>query len=161
MLKPARVTGLERIELERLRDRVGLLFAALQEATITDAPATPGAWSPPVDVCEAKTEVIVRVEVPGVRAEHLKIGLTTGQLRVCGEKKKRATRNRILSHLCSERTYGHFSRVVPLRWTINVRAATATLSNGVLLVRLPKLKDRRGAEFKVQVKEGKNSDECE
>jgi HSP20 family protein len=157
MIKTVRVTGLERIELERLRDRVGLLFSALQEATITDGPATPGAWSPPVDVCETKDAVTIRVEVPGVRAEHLKVGLTTAQLRICGEKKKRVPRNRIVSHLCSERTYGHFSRVVPLRWTINVRSATAELANGVLLVRLPKLKDRRGAEFKVTIKE--NSDE--
>ncbi|HEX8495420.1 MAG TPA: Hsp20/alpha crystallin family protein [Pyrinomonadaceae bacterium] len=153
MIKPARVTGLERIELERLRDRVGLLFSALQEATITDDAATPGAWSPPVDVCETKNEVTIRVEVPGVRAEHLMIGMTTTQLRICGQKKKRVPRNRVISHLCSERTYGHFSRIVPLRWTINVRAATAELSNGVLVVRLPKQKDRRGAEFKVMVKE--------
>ncbi len=153
MIKTVRVTGLERIELERLRDRVGLLFSALQEATITDAPATPGAWSPPVDVCETKDEVTLRVEVPGVRAEHLAVGLTTTQLRICGEKKKRAARTRVISHLCSERTYGHFSRVVPLRWTVNVRAATAELANGVLIVRLPKQKDRRGAEFKVPIKE--------
>jgi HSP20 family protein len=153
MIKAVRVTGLERIELERLRDRVGRLFAALQEATLTDGPATPGAWSPPVDVCETKDEIAIRVEVPAVRAEQLKIGLTTAQLRICGEKKKRVPRNRIISHLCSERTYGHFSRVVPLRWTVNVRAATAELANGVLIVRLPKQKDRRGAEFKVQIKE--------
>lgn len=153
MIKPARVTGLERIELERLRDRVGQLFSSLQEATLTDAPATPGAWSPPVDVCETKNEVTVRVEVPGVRADHLIIGMTTTQLRICGQKKKRMPRNRVISHLCSERTYGHFSRVVPLRWTINVRAATAELLNGVLIVRLPKQKDRRGAEFKVPIKE--------
>jgi HSP20 family protein len=153
MIKTARVIGLEKIELERLRDRVGRLFAALQEATITDGPATPGTWSPPVDVCETKNAVTIRVEVPGVRAAHLKVGLTSGQLRICGEKKKRVPRNRIVSHLCSERTYGHFSRVVPLRWTIDVSAATAELANGVLLVRLPKLEDRRGAEFKVQIKE--------
>ena len=156
MIKPARITGLERIELERLRDRVGLLFSSLQEATITDDAATPGAWSPPVDVCETKNEVTIRVEVPGVRAEHLNIGMTTTQLRICGEKKKRVPRNRVISHLCSERTYGHFSRVVPLRWTINVRAATAELADGVLVVRLPKQKDRRGAEFKVPIKDGDN-----
>ena len=153
MLKPARVIGLERIELERLRDRVSLLLSALQEATITDAPATPGAWLPPVDVCETKDAVTIRVEVPGVRAEQLSIGVTTTQLRICGEKKKRVPRNRIISHLCTERTYGHFSRTVPLRWTINVRAATAELTNGVLVVCLPKQKDRRGAEFKVQIKD--------
>jgi HSP20 family protein len=151
-MKPVRATGLERLELERLRDRVGRLFAALQEAALTDEPAAPGTWSPPVDLCETSAAVVVRIELPGVRAEQIKIGLTSAQLRICGEKKKRVPRHRILSHLCSERVYGHFSRVVPLRWTINVREATAEMVNGILTVRLPKQKDRRGAEFRVPIK---------
>jgi HSP20 family molecular chaperone IbpA len=55
--------------------------------------------------------------------------------------------------MCSERSYGKFNRVVPLRWTINVRAAEATLENGILLIKLPKLDDRRGGEFMVRVNE--------
>jgi HSP20 family molecular chaperone IbpA len=61
--------------------------------------------------------------------------------------------NRIISHLCSERSYGRFSRIVPLRWTVSVREATAQLANGILLIRLPKIEDRRGTEFKLTVKE--------
>ena len=153
MIKAALATGLERLELERLRDRVGRLFDALQEATLTDAPAAPGAWSPPVDLCETARSVTVRVELPGVSASQIKVGLTGTHLRICGEKKKRTPRTRIISHLCSERSYGHFSRTVPLRWTIDVREATANLANGVLTVHLPKRRDRRGAEFKVTIKE--------
>ncbi|MBA3805734.1 MAG: Hsp20/alpha crystallin family protein [Acidobacteria bacterium] len=153
MIKAALATGLERLELERLRDRVGRLFDALQEATLTDAPAAPGAWSPPVDLCETAEAVTVRVELPGISASQVKVGLTGTHLRICGEKKKRTPRTRIISHLCSERSYGHFSRTVPLRWTIDVREARAELANGVLTVRLPKRRDRRGAEFKVAIKE--------
>jgi HSP20 family protein len=153
MMKAARATGLERLELERLRDQVGRLYAALQEATLTDAPAAPGAWSPPVDLCETEKAVIVRVELPGVRAEQIKVALTNTRLRICGEKKRGMPRSRVVTHLCSERSYGHFSRAVPLRWTINVNAATAELKDGILIVQLPKLRDRRGAEFKVSVKD--------
>lgn len=153
MIKAVHAVGLERLELERLRDRVGRLFDALQEATLTDAPAAPGAWSPPVDLCETADAVTVRIELPGVTASQIKVGLTGTHLRICGEKRRRTTRTRIISHLCSERSYGHFNRTVPLRWTIDVREATAELTNGVLLVHLPKRKDRRGAEFKVTVKE--------
>jgi HSP20 family protein len=153
MIKAVRATGLERLELERLRDHVGRLYAALQEATLTDAPATPGAWSPPVDLCETAKAVIVRVELPGVRAEQIKVGLTSTRLRICGEKKRAVPRSRVVTHLCSERSYGNFSRVVPLRWTINVKWATAELKDGMLVVQLPKQQDRRGAEFKVSVKD--------
>lgn len=153
MNKAAHATGLERLELERLRDQVGRLYAALQEATEADVPPAPGAWSPPVDLCEMEEAVTVRIELPGVRAQDIQVGLTNTQLRICGEKRKTAPRQRVISHLCSERSYGHFSRVVPLRWTINVREATAELLNGVLTVRLPKRQDRRGTEFKIEVKE--------
>jgi HSP20 family protein len=153
MIKAAHAIGLERLELKRLRDHVGRLFAALQEATEADAPPAPGAWTPPVDLCETEDAVNVRVELPGVRATEIKLGLTSTQLRIHGEKKKHMPRRRVISHLCSERSYGHFSRVVPLRWTISVREATAELADGVLIVRLPKLRDRRGTEFKVPIRE--------
>lgn len=157
MIKVIHATGLERIELEGLRDRVGRLFDALQEAAEADAPPAPGSWSPPVDVCEGEDAITVRIELPGVRAAGIKVLLTNAQLRICGEKKKRVPRQRVVSHLCSERSYGRFTRVVTLRWTVNVNDATAQLIDGVLVVRLPKRKDRRGAEFKVPIKE--NTDE--
>jgi HSP20 family protein len=157
MIKAARATGLERLELQRLRDRVGRLYAALQEATEADNPFASGAWAPPVDLCEANDAIWIRVELPGVNAEEINMGLTSTQLRIWGEKKKRQMRRRIISYLCSERSYGKFSRIVPLRWPISVRDATAEISNGILLIRLPKIEDRRGGEFKIEVKDA-NSD---
>jgi HSP20 family protein len=153
MIKAAHAIGLERLELKRLRDHVGRLFAALQEAADSDAPPQPGAWTPPVDLSEAEDVVTVCVELPGVRASEVKLGLTSTQLRIRGEKKKHVPRRRVISHLCSERTYGVFNRVVNLRWPVSVREATAELKNGMLVVRLPKLRDRRGAEFKIQIEE--------
>src|SRR5712691_11714554 len=153
MIKPVRATGLERLELHRLRDRVGRLFAALQEATVADDPLALEAWAPPVDLCETADHIVLRVELPGVTAEQIKIGATNTQLRIWGEKKRRLPRNRILSHLCSERSYGRFSRIVPLRWTVSIQDAKAAVDNGMLIVRLPKIEDRRGVEFKIPVKD--------
>jgi len=152
MIKTVRVTGLERLELQRLRDRVGRLYAALQEATEAENPLASGEWAPPVDLCETSEAIWIRAELPGVTAEQINIGLSNTQLRVWGEKKRRLARRRIISYLCSERSYGKFTRIVPLRWTISVRNATAEIDNGILLICLPKIEDRRGAEFKVEVK---------
>jgi HSP20 family protein len=157
MIKPIRATGLERLELQRLRDRVGRLYAALEEATEAENPLASGAWAPPVDLCETQDAIWLRVELPGVTAEQIKIGLCNTKLRIWGEKKRRQARRRIISHLCSERSYGQFSRVVPLRWTIGVRQATAELKNGMLYIRLPKIEDRRGGEFIVTVKDANES----
>lgn len=159
MIKPTRVTGLERLELLRLRDRVGRLFAALQEATVAEDPLASGAWAPPVDLCEANDALYVRVELPGLTADQIQIGLTNTQLRIWGEKKRSVAAHPITSHLCSERSYGRFSRLVPLRWTVSVREATAELGNGLLLIRLPKIEDRRGVEFKLTVTEANRGED--
>lgn len=154
MIKTARATGLERLELQRLRDRVGHLFAALQEATEAENPLASGSWAPPVDLCEASGAIWVRVELPGVSANQIKIGVTSTQIKIWGEKKRRVARRRIISYLCSERSYGKFSRIIHLRWSVSVRETTAEIANGILLICLPKIEDRRGAEFKIQVKDG-------
>ena len=153
MIKPIRATGLERLELQRLRDRVGRLYVALEEATEAENPLASGAWAPPVDLCETEDKIFLRVELPGVAADQIKIGLTNTKLRIWGEKKRRQARRRIISHLCSERSYGKFNRVVRLRWTICVRTASAELKNGMLYIYLPKIEDRRGSEIMVEVKD--------
>lgn len=151
MIKPVRATGLERLELQRLRDRVGRLFAALQEATVAEDPLASESWAPPVDLCETSDRIVIRVELPGLTADQIKLGATNTQLRIWGEKKRRKPRNRIISHLCSERSYGKFTRLVPLRWTVSVQNGTAELANGMLVITLPKIEDRRGVEFKIAV----------
>jgi HSP20 family molecular chaperone IbpA len=152
MVKSVGPAGLERIELKRMTERVARLLTILQEAEAQIA-AVPGAWAPPVDVCETATVVYVRIELPDVSASQIKIGLNNGKLCIHGEKKKRSARRRIISHLCSERSYGHFSRVVPLRWTISIKDATAELGNGILVVKLPKISERRGSEFLIPISE--------
>jgi len=153
MVKNVGPAGLERIELHRLMERVGRLFSVLQEAAQEQVPAIAGAWVPPVDVCETSDAVCLRIELPGVSASQIKIGLSSNKVRIYGEKKKRNPRQRIVSHLCSERGYGHFNRVVPVRWTISVTGAKAELSNGMLFINLPKIKDRRGSELRVPITE--------
>jgi len=156
MIKPIRATGLERLELQRLRDRVGRLYAALQEATEAENPLASGTWAPPVDLCETEKIISIRVELPGVSADQIKIGLSNTKLRIWGEKKRRPSRRRIISYLCSERSFGKFGRIVPLRWTVSIRDASAELVNGVLHIRLPKIEDRRGEEVRIPVKDATN-----
>lgn len=151
MIKPARATGLERLELHRLRDRVGRLFAALQEATVAEDPLASETWAPPVDLCETAAAIVLRIELPGLTAAEINIGATNTQLRIWGDKKRRVGRNKIQSHLCSERSYGKFCRIVPLRWTVSIQDATALVAGGMLTISMPKIEDRRGVEFKIPV----------
>jgi len=137
-------------ELARLRGRVGRLLLALQEASEMVAGEAGAAWLPAVDLCETDACVTVSVELPGVRPEHVEVALTNEELRVRGRKRKGAPRG-VTSHLCSERSFGRFARNIQLRWPIRKDRATAELKDGVLTVRLPKVKDRRGVEHRIEV----------
>ena len=142
----------DRGELERLRARVGRLFVALQEASEMAAGEAGAAWLPAVDVCESGECVTVTVELPGMRADQIEVALTNEELRVRGRKRKGAPRG-VISHLCSERSFGQFARHIPLRWPVRKDGAAAELRDGVLTIRLPKLEDRRGVEHRIEVKE--------
>ena len=151
--KSVGAAGLERIELKRLTERLGKLYSVLHEAAEAESAPLAGAFIPPVDVCETADTVFIRIELPGVRVNEIKIALNSHKIKICGEKKRRPTRQRMVSHLCSERNYGQFSRVVPLRWTISVKDSKAEFKDGVLLIYLPKLQDRRGSEYRVPITE--------
>jgi HSP20 family protein len=138
-------------ELERLRGRVGRLLVSLQEASEMVAGEAGAAWLPAVDLCESDSCVTVSVELPGVSAAQVEVALTNEELRVRGRKRKGAPRG-VISHLCSERSFGSFARTILLRWPVRKDAATAELKDGVLTIRLPKLEDRRGIEHKIEVK---------
>ena len=153
MVKSVGPAGLERIELQQLTERIGWLFSLLQEAAAVQSPSVAGAWAPPVDVCETTEAILIRIELPGIRAAQIKVTLNGNQLRICGEKTKRPARQRITSHHCSERAYGPFDRTVPLRWPIEVKRASAELAQGVLLIQLPKLKDRRASAISIPITE--------
>jgi len=153
MVKSVGAAGLERIELKRVTERLGQLYSVLLEAAETESAPLAGAWTPAVDVCESPDTVFIRMELPGVSANQIKIALSNDKIRICGEKKRRKARQRIVSHLCSERSYGRFNRVMPLRWTISIKNSSAELRDGVLLIRLPKIKDRRGLEHIIPIEE--------
>ncbi|HST51321.1 MAG TPA: Hsp20/alpha crystallin family protein [Pyrinomonadaceae bacterium] len=154
-MRKVHATIFDRAELERLRGRVGRLFVALQEASEMVA-GEAGAWLPPADLCESEGFVTISVELPGVRAEQVDVTLTNEQLKIRGRKRKGAPRG-VISHLCSERSFGQFARTIPLRWPVRRDEATAELKDGVLTIRLPKIEDRRGVEQRIEVKE-KESD---
>jgi HSP20 family molecular chaperone IbpA len=88
-----------------------------------------------------------------VTADQIKIGLTNTKLRIWGEKKRRPNRRKVMSYHCSERSFGKFGRIVPLRWTVCIREAVAELRSGMLHIHLPKIEDRRGEEVLVEVKD--------
>ena len=127
---------------ELVRERLRKLLLHLDELGAF-VPA-PGSWSPAVDVCEMSDAIVLRIELPGLRPEDVRVVIRDNSLRIDGRKLKRKAKpeDRVpgatVRYLCLERTWGNFSRTFNLECPVQIEDVHAKLANGILEVRLPK-----------------------
>lgn len=109
------------------------------------------AASPRVDVFEDGNDVVVKAEVPGLEKDEIELLLEGNTLTLKGEKKKEEKIEDKDYSYC-ERYYGTFSRTVELPVDVQADKVSATLTNGVLEIRLPKTEAAKKKEVKVAIK---------
>lgn len=99
---------------------------------------TPQAWSPFCDVRETDKEIIVEVEVPGVKKEDIRVSLEDDVLIIAGETKKEVSDKREKVHRV-ERTYGSFTRSLQLpEGLIEKEQIRCKYDNGICRITIPK-----------------------
>jgi HSP20 family protein len=118
-------------ELQKLAERM----EALMEGAFL-APSSPTPLQPLVDVYETPEAVVVEAEMPGVGGQEVKVELLGQELLLSGSLGGKA-QGPTTSLLRMERPRGRFHRVVPLPVPV-APPFEASLSRGVLVVRLPK-----------------------
>jgi HSP20 family protein len=103
-----------------------------------------------VDVIERENEIVASCEIPGLESKndvHIEVDqnmLTlTGALQRAEESKEEHVHRR-------ERYAGKFQRTIALPTSIQAEMVTATYKNGVLEIRLPKLKSESRRKIDVQ-----------
>src|SRR5436305_2785839 len=111
-----------------------------------------GVWAPPVDVAEEKDKILVRVEVPGMNENDLKVSFEDGLLTVSGERQFERNDDRNYHRI--ERTYGNFTRTFSLPRTVDANAISAQYVNGILEIEIPKLEDAKPKQIQINVGTG-------
>lgn len=89
------------------------------------------------EVWETAQSVIVRVELPGMKREDLKVSLQGNMLRIRGDKRSEGDHQERFYHLM-ERAYGRFERSIALPHNIDAARAEVSYSDGVVTVIVPK-----------------------
>jgi HSP20 family protein len=127
---------------EQVREQLRRLLMHLEE--LPTVGLAPGAWTPPVDLCEMSDAIVIRIELPGVRQEDLRVSILDNALKIEGRKQRvapsGAEAEKPLRFVCLERSYGSFARTIALKWPVEVEKISADLVDGVLQIRLPKTK---------------------
>ncbi len=103
----------------------------------------------PVDVYQTPTEIVIQAIVAGIKLEDLDVSATQDMLTIRGKRedsRKMETENFFYTELY----WGAFSRSILLPQEIDLDEAEATLKNGVLTIKLPKLDKERVQKLKVK-----------
>jgi len=112
---------------------------------------TSSAWNPAVDIAEHDDQFVVKVELPGVSKDEVKIVMQENMLTIRGEKKQEME-SKGSNYRKVERSYGTFQRSFTLPATVKGEKIEATFKDGVLSIVLPKAEEARRKEIEVRVK---------
>lgn len=101
------------------------------------------------EVRENDSQIVVKLEVPGLNANDFDIRVVNNMLVVSGEKQVEREETRGRFHLM-ECAYGSFERTIPLPANVEEGAAHAKYRNGVLRITLPKTESRSQQRITVE-----------
>jgi HSP20 family protein len=108
-------------------------------------------WFPTCDVYETDAELVMKMDVPEVKKEDIKVNMDGNILTIKGERKfekdvKEENYHRV------ERSYGEFTRSFTLPPTVNPNTTFAECKDGVLKITLKKREEAKAKTVEVNVK---------
>jgi len=126
--------------IDQFRDEMNRLFDSFFRGfDLEPFDVQGGMFSPKVDVVETETEIRVSAELPGMDEKDIDVSLTKDALTIKGEKKVEKNESD-KDYYRMERSYGSFSRTIPLPVQVDPDQVSAEFRKGVLTVVLPKAK---------------------
>jgi HSP20 family protein len=137
-------------ELEAMQQRMDELFRdwpALPESRESLASIE---WSPAVDITEDDKEYLVKVELPEVKKEDVKVAVEDGALCITGERKAEKEEKGRKFHRV-ERSYGRFERSFTLPDDADPQKVTSQFKDGLLQVHVAKGTNARSRSVNVKV----------
>ena len=119
--------------------------------TLEDGSLGSSVWTPAVDVEERDDEYQVKVELPGVNKDDVKITMQDNVLTIRGEKKQEKESKNSNYHRV-ERSYGSFQRSFTLPTSVKHDKIEASYKEGILTIGLPEAEDAKPKHIEVKVK---------
>ena len=139
--------------LEKLlyfRREMNRIFREFFDPSREEALSEGGNVEVPLDVFETEAEIIIEAELPGLGPDDLELSVLSDILIIEGNKPKVSSPSGV-NFQCMERAFGKFRRVVEIPGAGDTSNIKGEYDRGLLRVRLPKIKERRGQRRKVPI----------
>ena len=141
-------------EMDELQRRLASVFdlAPYRRSSLTldEENMTVPEWSPAVDILEDDKEYLIKVELPKIQKDDVKVTVESGTLTISGERKaEKEEKNRRVHRV--ERYYGRFVRSFSIPDDAEDGKVNAEFKDGVLRVHLAKSEKARPKQIEVKV----------
>lgn len=103
-----------------------------------------------IDVYQTPDDIVVESPIAAVHSDDLEINITSESVSIKG-KRERHSEASDEDYFYQECYWGKFSRSIILPQEIDPEAAEASIKNGVLIIRMPKLKKQKQRRLKVKI----------
>lgn len=145
--KPKKKTVAEKpqVKTKKLGMKAKLVKPKISKKEIlktTDAPEQKEDWLVPegqlsIDVYQTKSELIIQSAIAGIRSEELDIVLESDVITIRGNRKKPIEEQG--DYFTKECYWGIFSREIILPVEVDPNRAKASMKEGILVIRIPKI----------------------
>jgi HSP20 family protein len=108
------------------------------------------AWTPAVDVYEDENAFLIKIDLPEVTRDDVKVSLNDNTLSISGERRVENEEKKENYHRV-ERSYGQFYRSFTLPPNVDPMAIDAKFKDGVLRLTLPKKEEAKPKQIEVKV----------
>jgi len=132
-------------ELNHMRNQLNEVFGAER----TNGQRVDSRGFPPLNACEDEDFFYVEAELPGLSLDDLEICLPdTSTVTIKGNRQQPELPNGRWHR--TERPYGSFERMLALPGAVDADQVEATLKNGVLTIKLPKVPELRPRKIEIK-----------
>jgi len=133
-----------------IQGEVNRLFDSFAGRPMAGAQASGRPWLPSVDMYETKDDLVLKVEVPGVREKDVAVSITGDLLTIRGERRwDDQSKDQKFLHV--ERVYGQFERLIQLPMAVQADRVKATYRDGLLEITLPKAEELKPRDIKIDI----------
>ena len=105
-----------------------------------------------IDVYQTDSEIILQAPIAGVAPEDLEVSISDEMVKIKGERKGK-TEVKKENYFCQECYWGSFQRSYLLPVAVDANKASASLKNGILTIRIPKLESSKTKILRVKTED--------
>lgn len=134
-------------QVERLQRELDRMFARVDTA-IGSGPHRFGTWLPETDVEQTEDATVFKLDLPGMTADQVKVGVHDHLVTVSGERHEEHE-DKHEGFLSRERAVGHFERSLRLPANVKDDEIQASFKDGVLTIKVPRVAESKPRQITI------------